>query len=137
LDIKIALSTDSENPIVGDLYLENGTARTTSDDNLAETVAQDLRISLSLFQGEYFLDPTQGMPYWQSIIGQRTPIRVLTQLFASAIRSRPGVAAITYLAVTRVVPRGLSVVFTVKLTDGTTLSSTDFAPFIVGVTANG
>lgn len=119
-----------ENPVVGDLYLENGTVRLTQ--SLEEETVQDLYIALSLFQGEWFLDPAQGMPYFQSILGQKTPLNIIVQIFRRAILTRPGVSSLTSLKATRVPPRGVRLDFVARLIDGTVLDSASFAPFVVG-----
>lgn len=129
-DIKIALVVDAENPIVGDLYLENGTARLTA--NLREEVAQELWIRFKFFQGEWFLDRTLGLPYLQSILAQKTPMSIISQIFRRVITSCPGVASILTLNLSRAANRTLRVDFTCKLVDGTILTAADFAPFIVG-----
>lgn len=129
-DLKIALTVDAENPVIGDLYLENGTVRLTN--SLAESVAQDLKISLSFFQGEWFLDPRQGMPYFQSILGQRTPLPIVSQIFKRAILGRPGVQSITRFELKQLPNRAIQLVFAVVLTDGSILTSDSFGPFIVG-----
>jgi hypothetical protein len=129
-DIKIALVADDDNPNVGDIYLENGTARLTS--TLLEEVAQRLFISLKMFKGEWFLDPDQGIPYWQSILGQRIPLSVMSGIFRRAIQLQPGVKAITKLTVVQNTDRSVQLDFACTLTDGTILRSVDFQPFIIG-----
>jgi hypothetical protein len=129
-DIKIVLAESGANPVSGDLYLENGTPRLTS--GLQEDVAQDLRIALSLFQGEWFLDPTQGIPYFQTILGHRVSLNVLTQIFRKAILERPGIKSIQSINLKRLSNRKLQVNFAVVLADGTVLTSSSFEPFVVG-----
>lgn len=129
-DIKIVLQPDERNPIVGDIYLdERGTMRLT--ETLSEQVAQELWIRLHLFKGEWFLDPDQGIPYW-SILGQKLPLSVVGQIFRSAILSVPGIASLDSFQLARDPSRAVQIDFSVTLTDGATLSSSDFAPFIIG-----
>jgi hypothetical protein len=130
MDIKIANVIDANNPTVGDLFLENGTIRLTN--TLTEEVIQTLRIGLLLFQGEWFLDPDQGMPYFQTILGQKTPLGIISQIFRSAILQVPGVKQLTSFEAKTLPNRGLQVVFALLLQDGTIIKSSDFAPFIVG-----
>jgi hypothetical protein len=129
-DIKIALSLDSENPIAGDLYLENGTVRLTN--SLREDVAQYLRISMLFFQGEWFLDERQGVPYFQSILGKKTPLPIVRQIFRSIVQGAPGVSRINSFSLTTPSDRAIRIDFNVTLSDGTILKSSDFAPLIVG-----
>jgi hypothetical protein len=129
--LKIALKTDSENPVVGDLYLENGTFRMTN--SLSEEVAQQLWIRFKFFLGEWFLDRSQGFPWFQSVLGVKTPIGIVNQLIRRLILGVPGVAELkTFSLVNDTATRTASVRFTVVLTDGVALTSADFAPFVIG-----
>ena len=130
MDIALAMKIDGENPIVGDLLLENGTVRTTS--GLVEEAVQDLYISLRMFKGEWFLDREQGIPYWQSILGTKTPVGIVSQIFRRAIRSRPTIKSIDSFAVERLLDRTIRLDFRCTLIDDTILLSSDYAPFIVG-----
>lgn len=128
-DIKIALAVDAENPVIGDLYLENGTIRLTR--TLTEEVAQELFIRLKFFKGEWFLDTTLGLPYFQSILVMGASTDAVAQIFRRVIAGTPGVKSIKSLQLTRLPNRALSVAFVAILDDGATLTSSDFAPFIV------
>lgn len=131
MDIAIVLQVDANNPVVGDLRLDNGTVRLANKD-LRETVAQDLMIALKLVAGEWFLDPTQGIPYFQAILGQKTPLTIVAQIFRRAILSRPGITTINSFTIAPLPNRTLRLDFAVTITDGTLLLSSDYAPFIVG-----
>lgn len=49
-------------------------------------IAQDVATQLSTFLGEVWYDSTQGMPYWQQILGQRPPASlVIAALEAQAL----------------------------------------------------
>ncbi len=130
-DIKLALVADANNPVIGDLYLNpNGTVQLTA--SLSEDVAQELWIRLRLFRGEWFLDPDQGIPYFESILGQKTPLSVIGQIFRSAILSVPGIASLDSFELTRNPQRAIGLSFSVTLSDGSVLRSSDFAPFVIG-----
>lgn len=129
-DIAIALKIDAENPIIGDLLIDHGTARLTA--SLKEETVQDLYISLRMFKGEWFLDREQGIPYWQSILGTKTPVAIVSQIFRRAIRSRPGVKSVDSFNAERQANRTIRLDFRCTLIDNTILLSTDYAPFIVG-----
>ena len=129
--LKIALQTNAENPTVGDLYLENGTVRLTN--SLSEDVAQELFIRFRMFQGEWFLDATQGFPWFQSVLGIKTPIGIVEQLLRKVITTCPGVAKLTAFSLNNnTATRQAQVAFTCILDDGATLTSADFAPFVIG-----
>ena len=40
-------------------------------------VAQDVASQLKTFRGECWYDTTQGVPYWQEIMGQRPPAQLV------------------------------------------------------------
>ena len=130
-DLKIALAIDANNPVAGDLYLDaTGNCRLTN--SLSEDVAQELWIRLHFFQGEWFLDTTVGIPYFQSILGQKTPTGIIEQMFRRVITTCPGVASLDSFLLTSLPARRISIAFACTLQDGAVLTSADFAPFIVG-----
>ena len=63
----IDLLIDDEN----DLVIENGDLQFSKG---IDAVVQQCRISLQMFQGEWFLDLDAGIPYWQSILGQKPAV---------------------------------------------------------------
>lgn len=127
--LKLALQVDSNNPNVGDLFLENGTVRLTA--SLLEEAAQALWVRLKSFQGEWFLDPTLGFPWLQSVLGQKTPLAILQQMFRFAVLTTPGVASLAQFDLRRTPNRGIALTFRAVLADGTVLTEKDFAPFVV------
>lgn len=129
--IKIALATDANNPTIGDLYIgPDGQFAMTS--TLSEEVAQLLYTRFRFFQGEWFLDDTVGVPWYQSILGQKQSTSVVTQILRNVVATCPGVASVDSFSLTTLPNRGATVVFSCTLTDGAVLKSSDFAPFIVG-----
>lgn len=135
-DLKLALAIDANNPNIGDLQLVNGTIQLTQ--TLSEQVAQSLLIRLRFFQAEWFLDPTLGIPYFQTILGQKNALGIVAQIFRSAIISTPGVANVVSLVPT-LTGRSLALSFQVRLNNGQTLSSSDFLnnPFVITVATPG
>lgn len=132
-DLKISLSVDANNPNAGDLYINaNGTIAITQ--TLSEQVAQAILIRIRFLQGEWFLDPTLGTPYFQAILGQKNALSVVTQIFRSIIAGVPGVASIMTLSPV-LAGRSLAITFAVKLNDGQILKSSDFmnSPFVVPI----
>ncbi len=131
-DLKISLVVDDDNPNIGDIYLKNGTVELAT--SLLDVVAQELRIRLNFFLGEWFLDVTQGIPYFQTILGQKTPIGIVSQIFKKAISTCPGVANVDDFNVSfNGNSRLMTLNFSCVLTDGTILKSSDFQPFVIGV----
>ena len=53
---------------------------------------------LRTYQGEWWLNPTYGIPYFQSILGQKTPdLTAIRGIFVAALKAVPGVHALTKL----------------------------------------
>lgn len=129
--IKLALATDANNPVVGDLYIgADGQFAMTS--TLSEEVAQLLYTRFRFFQGEWFLDSTLGVPWYQSILGQKQAASVVTQILRNVVATCPGVASVDSFSLTVLPNRGASVKFSCTLGDGSVLKSSDFNAFIVG-----
>lgn len=62
-------------------------------------LAQDAASAARLFNGELWYDTTQGMPYWQQVLGKFPPINLLKQFYVAAAQSVPGVmAAVCYIS---------------------------------------
>lgn len=56
-------------------------------------VAQDAASSVKLFQGELYYDTTQGIPYWQQILGKFPPLQIVRAAVIAAAETVPGVTA--------------------------------------------
>jgi len=119
------------NPIAGDLYLTTNKAFRMTQ-TLTEEVAQQLYIRFRMFQGEWFNDPTIGTPWFQSILGQKTPAGIVEQILKRVVTTCPGVASLLTFSFKPLSGRRAEVVFSCKLIDGKTLTSADFGPYIIG-----
>ena len=71
----------------GDIYLVNGDAQTTSIG--AEDLAQRLRIRLNTFQGEWFMDNTLGIDWWNRVMGKNRSKMAVDALIQDAILKEP------------------------------------------------
>ena len=60
-------------------------------------VAQLIRIALGMFQGEWFLDLSTGMPWVQSILGSKYNNAQMLNIFRSTILAVTGVAGLASL----------------------------------------
>src|ERR1700690_705374 len=85
-------------PITGDLVVGTDLSFTSG----LQAVAQSCRIALQLFRGEWFLNLDQGIPYFQSILGQKPSIAIPAArlAFAAALRGVAGVTTVPVLNVT-------------------------------------
>jgi hypothetical protein len=57
-------------------------------------LAQDAASACRLFEGELWYDTTQGVPYWQSILGQMPPLALLRAEYEAAAKSVPDVVSV-------------------------------------------
>lgn len=127
--IKITMPSEvnAQNPVAGDLFLP---VRMTQ--SLLEEVAQELYCRFSFWRGEWFLDPTVGIPYRPGILTTKQPITIPGQIFKRVITSCPGVQTLLTFNIVRRPSRGALVTFQAKLIDGAILDSAAYGPFIVG-----
>ena len=56
-----------------------------------QDIAQDVASAIKLFRGELWYDTTQGVPWFQSVLGQSYSLPVLQALINKAALSVPGV----------------------------------------------
>jgi len=78
-----------------------------------ESIAQGLRTRLSFFQGEWFLDESFGVPYFQSILGKQSSMIAVREIFRSAILDEPGVLSVLSLELREISPREFALSFSV------------------------
>jgi hypothetical protein len=63
-------------------------------------VIQDIMTRLKMFQGEFFLDQTVGVPYFQEIFVKNPSANLIKAAFRDAILATPFVTAVGNLAIT-------------------------------------
>jgi hypothetical protein len=64
----------------------------------ADRVAQQIKINLLSFLGEWFLDTTYGVPYLEKILVKNPRMPVIETILRSHIKSVPDVKKVVYLA---------------------------------------
>ncbi len=107
-----------------DLVIENGDFVFARG---LDAIAQSCRIALQMFEGEWFLDQSVGIPYWQEILGFKPDfaIRAATVAFTSELLSVSGVIAVTRMDVAYTgASRGLTVTWQVRTVLGETPADT-------------
>lgn len=95
--------------------------------NISLTAGLDQRIDCALrtFLNEFWLDPSEGMPYFSEFLTKNPDISVCKQAFATVIHGVPGVQEIIRLNVVfDNATRSFRVDFDVRGTDATPVSST-------------
>lgn len=101
-------------PNTHDLVFVNGQATVTQTQ--AEIVAQRLKITLYTFLGEWFLDTSIGVPYFQQIFGKGRTKSAVDVIFQRFISNDPGVIEIReFQSVLEPQGRGYEMTFTVRV----------------------
>ena len=78
-------------PSTWDLALDSSANIALASDPYAQ--AQDAASALRTFAGEVFYDTTQGIPYWEQILGHRPPLALMKAKFVDAALTVPGVVS--------------------------------------------
>ena len=81
----------------GDLDLTTGGIRVTTG---IQQVMQNVRAAIREFKGEWFLDQTRGLPYYQTILQKGTGKDVIESLYKQAILAAPGVVDVPFISLT-------------------------------------
>lgn len=118
----LSLDLNSGSATFGDLLLINGDFVFTSDVDPRGTnpVNQDIFTRLRTFEGEWFLDTTTGVPWFQLIFAKGTPQASIDNALQAAILETPGVTALlTYSFSLNRGARAATVNFLVDTTAGT------------------
>ena len=96
------------------------------------SLAQDAACACRLFEGELWYDTIQGIPYWQSILGQMPPLSLLKAAFIAAAQGVPGVASAEVFITNITSDRVLS--GQVQITnEGNQTVAASFGSFLAGV----
>ena len=94
-------------------------------------IEQQVRLRVRYFEGSWFLDERQGIPYFRSILIKAPDLELVESLFRTAIRGTPGISTVNSMELTLDAPtRTLAVQFTATMDTGEVLA---FSPFIVEI----
>ena len=126
MELGVALTTNLENLIVGDLLLAN--ADFVLLDNTREETRQRIVVRLNFFRGEWFLNLLEGTP-WFDALGEKGAEDDLRVLVSQVVSATEGVAAVESITVTEGARRTYAVDFTVRVIDGSVLT---FRSFVIG-----
>ena len=86
--VDLLLDLNNELVIDGDLQFSSG----------VDAVAQTIRLKLQAFMGEWFIDLTDGVPWYQSILGQKYDQNQLLGILRDPILRVSGVSSIVSLS---------------------------------------
>lgn len=92
---------------------------------LSSYVAQALRIKLSFFLGEWFLNTQAGIPYFQSIFIKTPDLNLIEDVFKTEILSvKDVVELVSFELLSDTTTRALISNFIVRISDGSTVGVT-------------
>lgn len=117
MDIKLDEDT-------GDIAFTNGESTVTSIG--AEDLAQRLRIRLNTFQGEWFMDNTLGIDWWNRVMGKNRSKMAVDALIQDAILKEPDALQIVSYTSSISTDRKFSCSFRVRTEDGAISSAITF-----------
>lgn len=114
------IAADASNEIV----FTNGALTLVQDE---AAVAQHVRIRLRFFKGEYFLNPAEGIPFYERVLIKNPSMPLVIALFKRVVRETPGIVEILSFAADYVpATRSLTLNFEARCSSGETLTFTDF-----------
>lgn len=101
----------------GDMAFVNGECPVTS--SLLDSVIQRTKIKLGTFYGEWFLNTTYGIPYFQVILQKTTPKAVVDSIFKTQILQDKDILSIVeFNSILDNQTRKYSMTFRIKVRDG-------------------
>ncbi len=103
-----------------DIVWVNGPLRKSETTQpLTQVVSQRLSIRLHSYLGEWFMDTTYGVPYWQRILGFKNKKETIDLIFQEQILAEAGVKEIVSFSSTfNNAQRHYSATFQVRVTSG-------------------
>jgi len=102
------------------LYQNDLVLTTDADSNGTNNILQDILQRMSFFLGEWFLDNTFGVPWYQQILVKNPDNSKIDILLLNVILNTPGVQLVsTYKFTPNLSARTLTVQFNAQTTSGT------------------
>ncbi len=120
-----------------DLLLDNDGDLSVVDGEIAlvaenEAIRQHLQIRLKTFLGEWFLDTTIGMPYFEEFLIKNPSKLIMEARMREAILETPGIASInSLLFLFETSTRSMTITFEAALADNTTFQF-NFTELVIG-----
>ena len=115
----LLLDSDATSEFFGDLAITNNSLSLTSG---KQSIEQHLTTRLKLFFGEWFLDTTLGVPWFQDILKKQASFTVVSEVLKNYILDTPGILNLLsfnfeYTATTREITLSFSAVSTEGVID--------------------
>lgn len=117
-------------PATNDLYLDESGDVVWIEG--AEAIAQHVRVRLRFILGEWFLNEDEGFPFFETVLVHNPSTSAITEAYRRTVAETPGIASVEKCVVTfDRQARTIAVDIEATTTDGTTLTSDDFGPFVL------
>ncbi len=130
LELAVVLEATPGNPDVGDLYLtDSGEEWLVTE--LGRAVIQRLTVRFNFFLNEWFLDATEGTPWFQRILVKAPSDRIIRTVLNNVIVETEGVASLQALSYSISRERKLTVAFKAILADNSTIDTQTYGRFQV------
>lgn len=122
----LMLDLDPTSPNYGDILIDNHNMKLGCGEDY---IRQKLRTSLKLVYGEWFLDTTVGLKYFETVFVRSPNLSTIESMFKAAITDSYGVSEITDFNMDFVKgSRELIINFTVKTIYDTSLTISERLP---------
>lgn len=113
----IALDTDPDSPTFNDVQVVNGDLLLVDG---KEAIKQHVIQRLRIFLGEWFLDNTIGLPFFDQILVKNPDKSKIDALILNCILGTPGIQQVnTYEAISDFTVRSLQITFEAQTISGT------------------
>ena len=120
--VDISIDYDPKSSTYQDVLFKNNDLVLTADANAADgtdPVLQSVIQNIKFIAAEWFLDNTQGVPWFQEIFVKNPDQDKVDSLLLAAIANTPGIVAVTYYKFTvNKAARGINVAFRAQKTTG-------------------
>jgi len=136
----ISLQLDAASSNYKDFLIVDGDLILTADAQAGgnNPVQQDIIQRLSMFLGEWFMDNTQGTPWFQQILVKNPDEPAIDGIFQNIILGTPGVLRLTsYKLEPNVVQRTAQIQFVALTTSGTVNYNGVLAPVFASNNSSG
>lgn len=116
----LSVDNDPKSPSYGDLLLIDGEVPLTSDADSRGTsyILQHILQRLRTYRGEWFLNKSLGVPYYQEILVKQPNRGYIDQIFQTVVAETPGVVGVTQFASRITETRVLQIVFQARTIAG-------------------
>lgn len=113
------------------LTLRNGSKTLSLVTDVAECAAQKLTNRFLLWLGEWFLDTSLGLPFFQQIAVKNPNLKNLQALFTKVVLGVPGIASVSQLILTLNARRQAMLNLIAQADDGSTIVGGEGPAFVV------